>query len=379
MRITVASRIFAPEPAAASFRLAALAEALDDRGHQVTVLTTKTVSGEPARLAGSIRVRRAPVLRDSAGYVRGYLQYMSFDLPLFFRLLSSKRPDAVVVEPPPTTGFVVRLACALLRVPYVYYAADIWSDAAQSTGAPPPVVAFVRWLEARALRGAARVIAVSDGVAERVRELSGRSQVDVVANGINTDDFRPEGERVPDAPVAVYAGTTSEWQGADIFIRALPAVREQIPNARLHFVGQGSAWAELSSLADRLAPGQVTFTGVMPPAEAAVILRSARVGLVSLKPGQGYDFAIPTKIYASLACGTPVLFLGNGPAGDLIRENGLGIAAAWDVDAAARSLVSLLSAPPSPEDRARTASWALRNVAQSASARRAAAVVEAAR
>lgn len=379
MRVTVASRIFAPEPAAASFRLAALAEALDDGGHDVTVLTTKTVSGEAAQLPGSIRVRRAPVLRDSAGYVRGYVQYMSFDIPLFFRLLTSKRPDVVVVEPPPTTGFIVRLACGLLRVPYVYYAADVWSDAAQSTGAPRPVVAFVRWLESKALRGASRVIAVSDGVAERVRELSGRADVDVVPNGINTDDFRPDGDTVPDAPVAVYAGTTSEWQGADIFIRALPAVIEEIPDARLHFVGQGSAWNDLVGLSERLAPGHVTFTDIVPPAEAAVILRSARAGLVSLKPGQGYDFAIPTKIYASLACGTPVLFLGNGPAADLVRDNGLGIAAPWDVDAAVRSLVSLLSSPPSGNDRARTAEWARLNVAQSASARRAAAVVEAAR
>ena len=30
-----------------------------------------------------IRVRRAPVLRDKQQYVRGYLSYLSFDVPLF--------------------------------------------------------------------------------------------------------------------------------------------------------------------------------------------------------------------------------------------------------------------------------------------------------
>ncbi|MDO5500237.1 MAG: hypothetical protein Q4F67_11230 [Propionibacteriaceae bacterium] len=37
----------------------------------------------------------------------------------------------MIVEPPPTTGLVVRVACALRRTPYVYYAADLWSVAAE--------------------------------------------------------------------------------------------------------------------------------------------------------------------------------------------------------------------------------------------------------
>ena len=77
-----------------------------------------------------------PVLRDEAGYVRGYAQYMSFDLPLALRLLAGRRPDLVVAEPPPTTGAVVRVIAALRGVPYAYYAADVWSDASQATGAP---------------------------------------------------------------------------------------------------------------------------------------------------------------------------------------------------------------------------------------------------
>src|SRR5690554_5596093 len=153
MRVVIASRIYAPEPAAASFRLAALADALASDGALVTVLTT-TVPGANYPPATEVRVRRWPVLRDRAGYVRGYLQYLSFDVPLLFRLLFLKRPDVVVVEPPPTTGFVVRIVCALRGLPYVYYAADVWSDAA-ANAAPRVVVAFVRKLELWVLRGAA--------------------------------------------------------------------------------------------------------------------------------------------------------------------------------------------------------------------------------
>src|SRR5690625_1410599 len=96
LHVVVATRIFAPEPAAASLRLGALVRALADAGHRVTVLTT-TAPGRYVPPPG-VRVRRWPVLRDRDGYVRGYLQYLSFDVPLALRLLLTRRPDAVVVE-----------------------------------------------------------------------------------------------------------------------------------------------------------------------------------------------------------------------------------------------------------------------------------------
>lgn len=342
MRVTIASRIFSPEPAAASFRLAALANALSGLGHRVTVMTTTTSSAGGSAALPGVRLRRFPVLRDRDGYVRGYLQYLSFDIPLFFRLLCSRRPDVYVSEPPPTTGAVVRVVSAITRVPYVYYAADVWSDAAESTGASRLIVRLLRRVEAHVLRHASRVIAVSDGVARRVGELSGHGRITVVPNGIDTRVFSPFPGETSSEPVAIYAGTTSEWQGADIFVRAMPEVRRQVPTARLVFLGQGSAWESLEKLAAELAPGAVEFRGVVSPERAAAAIRSARVATVSLKPDQGYDFAIPTKIFAAVACGTPVLFAGPGPASGIIRSAGLGLAVEYDVGTVADALTVML-------------------------------------
>lgn len=378
MRVTIATRIYAPEPAAAAFRLAALGAALVARGHRVTVLTSAVPTGltEPTPPIG-VAIRRAPVLRDARGQIRGYLQYLSFDVPLVFRLLFGRRADVVVVEPPPTTGAVVRLVCALRRAPYVYYAADIWSDAAASGAAPSWVVSGVRAIERWAYRGARAVIAVSEGVAARVRELSGDDRVVVVTNGVDTDVFRPDGHRASAAPSIVYAGTTSEWQGAEVFIRAMPIVLESVPEARLVYVGQGTAWSALRELASRTAPGAIDFVDAVPAPEAAGHLRSARVGAVSLKPGQGYDFAVPTKIFAALACGTPVLFAGSGASVDVITA-GLGRSVDWDADAVAGAIIEMLGEPDDLDDRQQRARWARDNASIAATGRAAAAAVEAA-
>lgn len=365
MRVTIATRIYSPEPAAASFRLSALADALADAGHAVKVVTAaapeplRGAARESDRTRRGVTVRRFPVLRDADDYVRGYLQYLSFDLPLLFRLLSGRRPGVIVSEPPPTTGLVVRIAAAIRRVPYVYYAADVWSDATASVGAPAFVTTAVRAVERAALRGAAHVIAVSDGVAERVRELAGHDRVTVVRNGVDTTVFTPDGPVDDLGPTAVYAGTMSEWQGADVFVRAWPAVLERIPDAKLVFAGGGSARSELHALARELGvEASVSFPGVVPPEDAARLLRSARVGLVSIKPGQGYDFAVPTKLFATAACGTPVLFAGRGAAAEVVASACLGAVCAFDVAEVAGALAAALATRPAPAERGRLAAWA---------------------
>ncbi len=365
-RVTLVTRIFAPEAAAATFRLTEVVRALVARGAQVRVLTTNPPPGRAAddAVVAGARVHRAPVLRDASGYVRGYLQYLSFDLPAAVRLLLTPRPDVVLVEPPPTTGAVVRAvtgARSLVgrRVPYVYYAADVWSDASESVGAPAVVVTLLRAVERFALRGAAQVLAVSDGVADRVREL-GADPVTVVRNGIDTTVFTPEGPApadAPEGPFLVYAGTASEWQGAEVFAEAMREVLWQVPGARLVFLGQGSSWPALQRVAAQLPPGAIELRPLVPPDEAAAWQRAAAGALVSVKPGLGYDFAYPTKVLAALACGTPVVYAGPGPAADDLRTHDLGEAVEYAVGPVAAAMVRVLSARASEGDRQLRAAW----------------------
>ena len=382
----VVSRLFAPEPAAAAFRLEALVRALATSGHDVTVLTSRprpgsppaddgaltrlrsdvqvpdggarsgsgeraSSEGSPAQRTGRVRVRRARVARDSSGYVRGYVPYLSFDLPAAVRLLTVRRPDVVVVEPPPTTGAVVRLVCAIRRVPYVYYAADVWSDAARSAGQPGLVSRVLARVEGWAMRGARGVVAGSEDVADRVRELARHDvDVEIVRNGIDTAVFRPATRDAPssaprEAPgrYFLYAGTASEWQGSEVFVLALEQVRVSHPDVELVFLGSGSAWEGLRDLADRAAPGAVHLRGPVGPKTAAHWLRHAVGALVSIVPGVGYDFALPTKIFAASASGVPVIFAGpRATARDVVVEGDLGQAVGHDPEAVAAAMIGLL-------------------------------------
>lgn len=374
-RAILASRLFAPEVSAAAFRLRALAVALSETA-DVEVVTSVPPKHAPSTPdPAGMSISRMRVLRDAGGNVRGYIQYMSFDVPLFFRLLR-RRFDVAVVESPPTTGIVVAAVSALKRRPFVYYAADVWTDGVISMGAPRPVVAVMRWLERAVLLRAARILSVSEEVTQRLELLGADAgRISTIGNGIDTETFRPDVDEASQEDYFVYTGTLSEWQRPELFVEALAQVAEEEPNVGIRFYGQGALLERTRQRAEELVPGRVVFGGVVSPAESASWIRSAIGSLVSIVPGIGYDFARPTKTYAAAACGTPVLFAGAETGGALVRENELGIGVEFTADAIAgamRELIAERRNGNTERSRAKRAQWAIDHVSLVAAGERAA-------
>lgn len=217
------------------------------------------------------------------------------------------------------------------------------------------------------------------------RRYSGAGARGVGADGTaagNAAGDAPAGARdlpeAPDGPFLLYAGTASEWQGAEIFARAMHRVLREVPDARLVYLGQGSSWPALRALAAELPAGSVELRDPVDAATSAIWQRAARAAVVSLKPGIGYDFAMPTKMFAALACGTPVVFAGPGPAAQLVRAESLGTATDYHVDQVATAMAAALRTPPTEAERDRLAAWVLEHRSLAAVGRRGAAAIAAA-
>ncbi|MDO4241600.1 MAG: glycosyltransferase [Microbacteriaceae bacterium] len=373
MRIIIVSRIYRPEPAAASLFLGAVSDNLVARGHDVRVLTVKPPHDLRRQKVGRETVSEFPVLRDKSGYVRGYLQYMSFDIPLFFRLLFAKRADVVLVEPPPTTGVMVRLVCAIRRIPYVYDAADIWSDAVAQVTSNKLVPRVLRAIEKFALRGAKSFVTISQGVVERLAVLAPGKPVKVTGFGANTEDFNYK-ETATDQ-VFVYPGTYSEVHGAAILVPAFAQVVTAFPTARLRFIGNGSERETIEMATQKLGISKsVDFIDPVLPHELNEHLTSATASLATLLPDNGYEYAFTSKIYSSMAAGCPIIFAGPGPTGDFIRENSseapIGVETEYAADKIAAAMIQFLRKPHSAAERQRLASWTAENHSMQAVASR---------
>jgi glycosyltransferase involved in cell wall biosynthesis len=378
MRVTIVSRIYRPEPAAASIYLGAVADELLAQGHVVDVITSTPPPGLTDEVSGGERVSTFPVLRDANGYVRGYVPYMSFDLPLAFRLMFTRRPDVVLMEPPPTTGVIVRAVCALRRIPYVYDAADVWSDAAQLEPVAPFVITVLRGLEKFALRGAAHVVTISQGVIDRVRALGVTRPITLTGFGADTRDFSVVD--APAAPLFVYAGSYSPSHGAEILVDAFARFLPSHPDYVLRFIGNGS---ERPLVQDRAAAlgvsDRIEYLDPVPPAELLPHLGAATATLATIKPSTVYDYSYASKAFSSLAAGCPVLFAGPGPTGDLIDVANThvraGITCAYEVDAIAAAMTEFADNRSTPAQRAALGAWTAEEHSMAAVARRVVAVL----
>lgn len=374
MRIVVATRIFGPEVSAASAILRIWAEEFRDRGHEVVILTARPPRGAAIDDPPGVQVRRAPVKRDRQQYVRGYLSYMSFDIPLAFRLLFSRRADLYVVEPPPTTVAVVRAVSWLRRTPYVVRAADYWTEAAELVTGNPLVIGALRRLEGWGLRGARMLFAAHEPLMARFREVGIDAPAMPIGFGADTKDFRYDGQAAPEPPVFVYAGTYSEWHGAGVFVEAMARVVRRHPGARLLFYGNGEEREALQARAEELGIADaVAFHGPIPPAELSPILAGATASVASLAPVPPNDYALATKVYSSLAAGCPVVYAGRGPTVEFLNDSDhprAGVAVGYDAEEAAAAMLAAAGTPLPPAERAELAAWSAREYSLGRIARR---------
>ncbi|GAA2738759.1 glycosyltransferase family 4 protein [Pedococcus aerophilus] len=180
------------------------------------------------------------------------------------------------------------------------------------------------------LCGADQVVAVSDEVAQAVREVRGE-RVHTVPNGFDEQLFEAEVDR--DAVrggwgvggrerVAVFVGTLRPWHGVEHAVRALPHAPREV---RLVVVGDGPGRLELERLAEQCrVSDRVVLTGALSHTDAVAAVRSADLGLAPYPELDDFAFS-PLKLYEYLAAGLPFVASRLGQISALVDEYGSGL------------------------------------------------------
>ena len=204
----------------------------------------------------------------------------------------------------------------------------------------------MRRFERNALHRARHVVTVSAEDAQLVRDEFGRSEVQVVENGVDTTYFTPlERERNPFE--VLFLGSL-DWRpnldAARLLIEYIfPAVSKAIPEAKLRLVGRNPpSW--LAQLASRT-PGVEVIANV--PDVRPMLARCALMA-VPLRIGGGSRL----KILEALAMETPVVTTAVGCEG-LRTKNSVHLVSTDSVDSMASALIENLQYPQPIRDMAR--------------------------
>lgn len=162
----------------------------------------------------------------------------------------------------------------------------------------------------RVLERVHRWIHVSDAMADRIRERIGGDHPALVTvhNGVDPQVFAPRPEGLALDPVVVWAGKVSPEKGPDRVLAALGTLPDQDWTLRV----VGSGWygpvaaaspfeRELRFVAAAL-PGTVEFTGFLPRAQLAEVLRQGRVFVFPTMFDEPFGLALLEAMACGLAC-----------------------------------------------------------------------------
>lgn len=203
------------------------------------------------------------------------------------------------------------------------------------------------------------VTAVSHYTRRRIASAFGaRAALELLPPGVDCDTFQPDSgarteirrrHRLGEAPVVLCVGRLVARKGQDMLVRALPAIRRQVPGAMLLLVGDGPGRAALHRLAESCGVGKaVVWAGSVPWAELPAYYAAGDVFAMPCRTrGRGLDVeGLGLVFLEAAATGLPVVVGDAGGARETVRPGDTGeLVNGRDLAAVTRAVATLLADP----------------------------------
>jgi len=306
---------------------------LKEQGHRVIIFAPRCGT---YRVKTPVEVVYVPVID------RRFFRFLSFHFNLIFFAgfyLAFKKVDIIYVREMALslTPFVLS---KLFQKPMITEInGDILTEYKRS-GHPPLVLSIMRRVEMVTCRASQALVCVTDGlrsIFEHRYQLN-RRKVVVIPNGTDPNRFYPLDQNDCrkrlgldiSAPVIGFVGTFVHHQGLNYLIQSSSIILANLPNAIFLLVGDGPARKAIEgTIQTKGLRDHFILTGGVALEEVVFFINAMDVCVAPFTRGRNERIGLsPLKIYDYLACGKPVVASDIKGVGDLLKENGVGIAVA---------------------------------------------------
>ena len=359
MTFLLLNQTFYPDVASTAQHLADLARRLVERGHQVTVLTSRRAYDLPEKLFSKqetwrgVRIYRV----GSTGFGKGAkwrraADFASFLVAATARLALLPRHDVVMaLTSPPLISFLGAWVARLRRSAFVYWVMDFNPDEAIAAGwlrADSLATRLLDRMSRFSLRCASKIVALDRFMGERiVAKGIAPEKVRVIPPWSHDDEarFDPDGRErfrrehgLEGKFVVMYSGNHSPCHPLDTLLGAARRLASD-SSIVFCFVGGGSEWRKIRKAVEEAIEGQAniqhpkagttnhgprTTDGAersalsnvlclpyQPLEQLAGSLSAADLHVVVMG-GAFVGLVHPCKVYNILNVGAPILYIGPG-------------------------------------------------------------------
>lgn len=288
-------------------------------------------------------------------------------LGLLWHGLAGPRPDVIVcLTTPPMLACAAYLLKLLRGSKLVIWEMDVYPDIAVALGvlrAGSPLTRLLRRIATFCRNHAQAVIVLGACMRERLIESGVSSRVVHVAENW-ADGGRIRAADLPPSPPLrlIYSGNLGLAHDIETLFGAMQATAAT-GTVQFRFTGGGVLRRELERRCAEAGMGNVRFDPYLTEEGLNEAIAASHAGVVTMRT-ESLGAVVPSKLYAFLAAGRPVLFVGplRSATAEVLRRYGCG----WQVDPGQVQRLSdtishLASNPGAIETAARNARMAFEN------------------
>lgn len=315
-----------------------------EAGHDVTVFSAQpsyneTYDGPRLPQKESIdgmTVIRTPLLKENKNSsLKRALNYLIFSCSLLLHSVLRIKPyDLMTVSthPPVLMGWLARKIQFLRGTKYIYHIMDLYPEIAMRNGdvKHKRLMDFAAWVDRRNCECAARVVVLSEDMADTVRDRGVVNQNLTVLNNFIIDKVNPDFQLPGELQAregkfrVLFAGDHGRFQSLDTIVEAAERLAHR-ENIEFLFVGAGTVVEDLKKQAGSMRGDTVHFHPYMPINEVMSLIQTSHLGIVSLSPGI-IQTAYPSKTMSYLEAGCKLLALvdSDSDLADLVQHEEIG-------------------------------------------------------
>lgn len=319
MRILILNSEYPPVGGGASTASGNIARILAQKGHDVTVITTR-YDDLPAEVEeNGVRVLRGPARRSHKERSTALEQGMFILLgavraiPLVLRW----RPQVTIAFFGAPSGIIALLLRVLFGLPYIvslrggdvpgFRSYDFWLYHMLIT----PLLHVV-W------RYAHTVVANSEGLRQLALEFNNKYAIDMIPNGVDLEQFRCE-ERQWRPPHMVIVGRLVHQKGIDLLFEALAGLQDQ--PWQLTLVGAGPRRQLLEQMANDMGiRTRIEFAGWQDNQQLPPFYQAANMFVLPSR-----NEGMPNALLEAMASGLPVVASAISGNEELVRHGQTGL------------------------------------------------------
>lgn len=346
------TQYFHPDTASTGELMTDLAVGLRDRGLNVNVYTTQPNyhSGELDKQPRQEEYKgvdvtriRAPQFKQTS-FVRRAFNWIVFTVWMTAVILidtTDENREAIFVSNPPFFGLMMWGACRIRGLDYTYIVQDLWPERGVDYGffREGGVIdrVWTRW-HRRVLVDAERIVAIGQqqyakiinyapkrGLEEKSKIIHNWEDSEFITPVKKEDNWFSKKYGLDDVFSILYAGNIGLYHDLETPVTAVSRLEQD--EAKMLIIGEGDNRDAIEALSENLGVrgDQVQFLPYLPEEDLPHALTCCDISVVTLKEGiEGTGLS--SKLYTSLAAGTPVLIVAHPESDEarIVVENDCG-------------------------------------------------------